>query len=109
MVHEAYDLNAPLMTAPGDAGERSLFSVDASNIVIEAVKPAEDGSDDVIVRLYEAKRMSTVCELATSLPVTAAASTDMLETTVLEELDCSDGSVALTFRPFEIKTLRLRL
>ena len=88
---------------------RVLFSVDAPNIVIEAVKPAEDGSDDLIVRLYEAKRMATLTTLNTSLPVAQASITDMLETTVTETLTCEDGKIGLTFWPFEIKTLRLRL
>ncbi|MBM3189605.1 MAG: alpha-mannosidase, partial [Chloroflexi bacterium] len=41
LVREAYDLNCPVMTAAGAAGERSLFSVDSANVVIETVKPAE--------------------------------------------------------------------
>jgi alpha-mannosidase len=109
VVQEGYDLNAPLMTAAGDAGTRSLFAVDAPNVVVETVKPAEDGSDDVVVRLYEAMRMTTTCTLTTSLPVTSAASTDMLEATSQEALNVEDGSVALSFRPFEVKTVRFKL
>jgi alpha-mannosidase len=36
--------------------------------VIEAVKPAEDGSDDISVRLYEAARSATRCTLRICLP-----------------------------------------
>ena len=108
VVREGYDLNAPLMTAPGNAGTRSLFAVDAANVVIDTVKPAEDGSNDIVIRLYEAKRMTTACRLTTSLPVAAAAATDMLERETVEVLVCVDGTVALTFRPFEVKTVRLR-
>jgi alpha-mannosidase len=82
--------------------------VDAANVVIETVKPAEDGSDDVIVRLYEAKRMATRCALVTTLPVTSAAQTDMLENPQ-SVLPLDGGKIALDFRPFEIKTLRLRI
>jgi alpha-mannosidase len=62
----------------------------------------------VIVRLYEAMRSATSCSLATTLPVKAAAQTDLLEdqTAVLA---CVDGKVALEFRPFEIKTVRLKI
>ncbi|MCD6286280.1 MAG: alpha-mannosidase, partial [Anaerolineae bacterium] len=109
VVFEGYDLNAPLRTAPGDAGTRSLFAVDAANVVIDTVKPAEDGSNDIVIRMYEAKRMTTACTLMTSLPVTAAVATDMLEREVMEDLVCQDGAVALAFRPFEVKTLRLGL
>ena len=67
------------LVAPGSAGQGSLFSLDAANIIIETVKPAEDGSRDVIVRLYEAMRTATRCTLTTSLPVKAAAETNLVE------------------------------
>jgi alpha-mannosidase len=109
LIIEGYRLNAPVLTVPGTAGEASLFSVSRPNVVIEAVKPAEDGSSDVIVRLYESKRTATVCTLKTALPVASAVETDMLESSVVEDLTYDDGSIDLVFRPFEIKTLRLRL
>ena len=108
VVREAYDLNCPVMMTPGAAGERSLFSVDAPNIIVETVKPAEDGSPDIIVRLYESKRMATRCALTTSLPVREAIQTDMLENGD-KKLPCRNGKVELEFRAFEVKTVRLRL
>jgi alpha-mannosidase len=108
VVQEAYDLNCPMPTAPGAAGEASLFSVDAPNVIVETIKPAEDGTDDVVVRLYESKRMTTRCTLSTTLPATQAVQTDMLEDEQ-EKLLLHDGKVALEFRPFEVKTVRLRL
>ena len=98
----------PVTTAPGSAGERSLLAVDAPNVVIETVKPAEDGSDDIVVRLYESKRASTRCTLSTTLPAKSAAETDMLEV-VKRELALVDGGLALEFRAFEVKTVRLRM
>jgi alpha-mannosidase len=108
VVREAYELNAPVTTAPGGGGEQSLIRVDAPNIIVETLKPAEDGSTDVVVRLYEAKHMATRATLTTALPVRAASQTNMLEEfeTVLP---CTAGKIALEFRPFEIKTVRLRL
>ena len=108
VVREAYELNCPVGTATGAAGERSLFSVDAPNIVVETVKLAEDGSGDIIVRLYEAKRMATRCTLTTSLSVASAQQADMLEN-VERALPHADGKLALEFRPFEIKTVRLAI
>lgn len=95
--------------SPGDTGTRSLFAVDAANVVIDTVKPAEDGSGDVVVRLYEAKCMTTACALSTTLPVTAAAATDMLERETVADLACEEGKVSLTFHPFEVKTVRFTL
>jgi len=109
LVREGYDLNAPLMTKAGNGGTHSLFTVDAPSVIVETVKPAEDGSDDVIIRLYEAMRTTTQCKLTTSLSVAEAWVTDMLEEETLERLECTEGVIPLTFRPFEIKTVRLRL
>ncbi|MEJ5310136.1 MAG: glycoside hydrolase family 38 C-terminal domain-containing protein [Anaerolineae bacterium] len=108
VVREGYDLNIPPLTAPGDAGTASLFAVDAPNVIIEAVKPAEDGSPDVIVRLYEAKRMATRATLTTALPVEAACLTDMLERPQ-DDVPVQDGQMVLDFRAFEIKTVRVTL
>jgi len=108
VVRQAYELNCPVLTISGNGGWRSLFTVDMPNIIIETVKPAEDGSGDVIIRLYESKRMATTCVLTTSLPATAAAQANMLEERQ-RRLKLSRGRVALAFRPFEIKTIRLVL
>ncbi|MCX6032857.1 MAG: glycosyl hydrolase-related protein [Chloroflexi bacterium] len=116
VVREAYELNCPVMTISGAAGARSLFSLSAPNVVLETVKLAEacpepgrrDGSEDVILLLYEAMRTATRCTLATSLPIESAAQTDLMEEGAVE-LSCDAGRIALDFRPFEIKTVRLRL
>ncbi|HEY3379689.1 MAG TPA: glycoside hydrolase family 38 C-terminal domain-containing protein [Armatimonadota bacterium] len=107
LVREGYELNIPVMSVSGAAGARSLFSVDARNVVIDTVKPAEDGSGDIVLRLYETMRTTTRCTLTTTLPVTAVHETDMLEEHGVP-LPLANGALALTFRPFEIKTVRLR-
>ncbi len=109
VVIEGYRLNAPVLTVPGTTQQTSLFSVSEPNIVIETIKPADDGSSDVIVRLYESKRTATACTLHTALPVASAVETDMLETSAIDTLSCDKGTIELMFRPFEIKTVRLTL
>ena len=111
LVREGYDLNVPVLTIPGDANEGSLASVrepgaHQSNVVVETVKPAEDGSGDTVVRLYESMGTATRCELRTALPMRSALATTMLEEKEAD-LEVKDGVVALEFRPFEIKTIRL--
>ncbi|HEX7434864.1 MAG TPA: glycoside hydrolase family 38 C-terminal domain-containing protein [Anaerolineaceae bacterium] len=109
VVKEAYDLNVPAMVVKGSASQEvSLFSLDADNVIIETVKPAEDGSSRLVVRLYEAMHMTTACQLMINLPVKRGVMTDMLENT-LTDLPISNGCVALTFHPFEIKTLAFDL
>jgi alpha-mannosidase len=105
VVREAYELNCPVMILPGEAGEASIFNLSDSNIILETVKPAEDGSKDIILRLYESKRALTRSILSTSLPVKKVIQTDMLER-FQRDLTIKKGKIALEFHPFEIKTLR---
>ena len=105
VVREGYELNIPATTAPGDGGEGSLLAVDAPNVVVETVKPAEDGSGDVVVRLYESARTATACRVRANWPAARVVETDLLETRQ-RPLPARGGAVALRFRPFEIKTLR---
>ena len=91
----------------------SLFSVDKDNIIPESVKLAEDGSGDVIVRLYESKKAWTETVFRMDLDAFGvnclrAAQCDMAEQET-EVLSADEGQVALKFGPFEIKTLRLKI
>ncbi len=108
VVREAYELNSPLLVLPGDGGKVSLFNLDAANIILETIKLAEDGSGDLILRLYEAKRNLTHCILSTPLSVNKASETDMLEK-FQADLSLKRGKIELDFRPFEIKTIRLKI
>lgn len=111
IIRQAYDLNVPALVVPGDGGQNTVFRLDADNIVIETAKPAEDGSGDIILRLYEAMRTATRCCLTTTLPIGMVRQTDMLENTlegVEAIVEVNDGRMELDFRPFEIKTLRLK-
>jgi alpha-mannosidase len=106
LVQAGYELNVPVRTADGGGGHRSFLSVDADNVVVETVKAAEDGSGDLVVRLYESMRTATDCTLSLGCDVKSAHTADMLESAD-EALTVSENQLALTFRPFEIKTLRL--
>ena len=72
------------------------------------MKPAEDGSGDVILRLYEAKKAAVDAKIRLGFQTQKAYLCDMLEN-ILEEVDITDGEVKLPFRTFEIKTLRVKL
>jgi alpha-mannosidase len=109
VVREAYDLNIPVQLVRGknQQAKGSFFSLDRENIVIEAIKPAEDNSGDLIIRLYEAMRTATRCTLQAFRPLGAAFQTNMLEEEQ-SRLEVNGQQLTLNFRPFEIKTLRLR-
>ena len=108
LVQQGYELNVPPLRAAGRAETRSLFSLDKSNIILDTVKPAEDGSGDLVLRLYESMSTRTCTRLALNLPVRAVQLTNMLEEKKAD-LVVKDDGVMLEFGPFEVLTLRLKL
>ena len=108
VVQRSYELNQPLLAVPGDSGTTSLFGVDNPAVIIDAVKEAEDGSGDLIVRLYESMRTAATCMLSSSLPIREARETDMMERNG-KPVRLRHGGMELSFRAFEIKTIRLRV
>lgn len=106
LIREAYDLNIRPRVIPGICKRTSMVGISAPGVILETLKQAEDGSGDLVLRLYEAFGTRTSCTLTVGLPAKAAHLTDMLETP-REELELRGGTIALEFRPFEIKTLRL--
>ncbi len=107
IIQQAYELNVPVTTARGAAETASLLSLDAGNVIVETVKPAEDGSGDLVIRLYESVHNATQCRLSVGLPFKQAFETNMLEGAA-KEIKAQNGSLRLKFRPFEIKTIRLK-
>lgn len=106
VIEEAYDLNVPMQVANGACPSFSALVLDEPNVFIDTVKPAEDGSGDVIVRMYEAKKADTRCALGVNIPAKKVWVCDMLENK-LEELTMEEGCVKLHFGTFEVKTLRI--
>jgi len=105
VVRDGYRLNNPVLVAPG-AVMPSAVSTDDPGVIVETVKPAENG-DGVIVRLYESLGRPAVTALRTGLPHRSARETNLMEL----PLDAGDRGVdlgRLEFTPFEIKTIHLQ-
>ena len=107
VVREGYALNVPLTQSAGRCPAHSLMQVDAPNVIIDTVKLAEDGSGDVIVRLYESKHAQTAATLSLGFPAAKAFVCDMLENPQ-QELAVNTNAVTLAMRAFEIKTVRIK-
>ena len=111
VIQRAYELNVPLrLTAtnahPGELpAQASFVQVDQPNIIVEAVKKAED-HDDLIVRLYESTGATTHAAVQFGSPVSAVSLVNLLEEAA-RPLPLSGNQVNLTFGPYEIQTLRL--
>ncbi|MBR3552851.1 MAG: alpha-mannosidase [Clostridia bacterium] len=106
VVHPAYMLNVPVVAAGGAADAAPFLTIDAPNVIAEAVKPAEDDSGAVVLRLYECEGSKTQTTVALSLPVKQAILTNLLED-AQADLPLQNGKLALTFSPFEVKTIKL--
>ena len=106
VIQEAYALNVPLIAAQTRRKDApvSWLSVDAPNVIVETIKPAEK-EPGAIVRLYEAANRFTRCALTGAFD--RVVETDLNESPVAKESHCS-GRVTATFKPFEIKTYRVR-
>jgi alpha-mannosidase len=120
-------LNAPLRLVTGTAADETVATVDgaaasppspivrltgrdsdvAAGVEVDAVKLADDGSGDLIVRIHEALGNRTRISVVTTDRVTAAWRCNLLEEPEAGE-EVGDGVVALTLRPFQLVTLRLR-
>ncbi len=104
VIRPAYELNVPLIVG-AVAGDQPLLSVSPPNIVVESIKPAEDGRG-YIVRLYEAERSS--CEATISF---GHAVSSVFRCNLIEEdegqLDLHENTARVMFRAFEIVSLRV--
>jgi alpha-mannosidase len=101
--------SSPTLTFFGDEApvekRRSYMSIDSPNIVISALKKAHD-EEAVVVRLYEVTGKKTTAQLQTTFPIKSARSTNLIETTS-SNLASKENAVKLSFRPYEIKTIKL--
>jgi alpha-mannosidase len=102
VIHDGYRLNNPLTIASG-VSLPSFASVGDPGVIIETIKPAENG-DGVVVRMYESLGRPTVTALRLSSPPARATVTDLLERPQhpadLERLELG---------PFEILTIHLEM
>lgn len=113
-VHRAAeDFNMPLRIVEGASGEgrsaatpAALLAVLTDGIAVEAVKEAEDGSG-VIVRLWETTGRHRAAEIELAPDLVHVDLVDLLEE-VVEALTVEPQTLRLSFKPFEIISLKLR-
>lgn len=112
LVEEAYSLNQPL---PAYLGKKSAipgkgtepFFIVSTGVKAQAVKMAEDGSGDLIIRLLETLGSHEKAEIRMEVPFEDICLCDLLERSQAEALAVIDGTVSMDFHPFEIKTVRV--
>ena len=84
----------------------SVISLDVPGALISAVKPADDGSDDIIVRLWETRGGRTNGVLTID-GMNAAQTCNALEDAGTPLSVSADGTLAIELQPFQIMTLRI--
>jgi alpha-mannosidase len=107
VIRPAYQLNSPPLLFKGAAAQNeseALVSLDSDHVICNHIKWAENDSAYVL-RLYEAEK--TACHLTLQFPAFVKR---VEEVNMLEEngsaLPLAGGKVALSLRPFEIKTIK---
>ncbi|MET0432793.1 MAG: glycoside hydrolase family 38 C-terminal domain-containing protein [Cellulomonas sp.] len=120
-VVDGYRANLPVREVRGGRDVAPLVTVDRPGAVVEAVKLADDGSGDVVVRLYEAHGGRARATVTAGFDAAGVAEVDLLEREVEPRAvvaGAGDGAagtagaagaaVALDLRPFQLVTLRFR-
>ncbi len=119
-VRRAYELNVPVVYVAGQKKATSIpivsatgitsssfIQADCTHIIVETVKPAEDG-ESLIVRLYEAHNQRGSGTLTFITPILSAQECNLLEEPI-NDVSCQGNTLSFQVRPFEIKTFRVRL
>ena len=111
-VRHGYEYNYPLtaVVTTAHAGslpaEHSFASVAPENVVLTAVKKAED-ANGLIFRAYEWAGKESTAEFHVPAGATGATVTNMMETAEGEPLTVTGGVVKAPIHPYEILTIRV--
>jgi alpha-mannosidase len=109
-VREGWRINLPERRLTGAGEVAPLVTVDREAVVVTAVKLADDGSGDVVVRFHEAHGGRALATLTTGFAATDVEATDLLERPLADtRAPRLDGDrITVRLRPFELMTLRLK-
>lgn len=89
-----------------DGCEMAGFAVEGDAVILETIKSADDGSGDIILRLYESLR--THAEATLHLPFAARVYGSAMDERETDGLLGEGSTIRLHLKPFEIRTLRVR-
>lgn len=105
IIRQGLELNVPVKVIPSTAADFSLINIDKSNVILDAMKLAEDGSGDIILRFYEAEKAAVSARIRTGL--NGKAWICDLRERKQEEISMENGVMDVTFSAFEIVTIRI--
>ena len=111
-IRRGYELNYKLIAIPAEKHsgslppEHSFVQVQAENVVLTAVKKAED-ADALILRFYEWAGKETDAVLRIPAGAESAAETNLMEKP-MGKLPLQSGAVTVHTKPYEIKTVLIQ-
>ena len=111
-IRRGYELNYKLIAVPTEKhegalpAEHSFVQTPAENVIVTALKKAED-DNELILRYYEWAGKESVVKLQLPPGAKAAAETDLMERSI-GSIPVKDGAVTLHTKPYEIKTVKVR-
>ncbi|MDQ0200265.1 alpha-mannosidase [Neobacillus ginsengisoli] len=105
-VQHAWELNNPLTYVEGQTQSFSLFSVNAQNVMVDAVKKGEN-DDCVIIRLHEFAGERGTVEITSDFNIKSWQESDLLERCISEKRENEEFSFHI--KPYEIKTFIVKI
>ena len=106
-VKQANLLNMPPLVLSGKsaAENKKLFTVNSENVIIDAVKQADNGSG-IILRLHECRGGKARINISSDYDVSSFTPCNLLEEPTGEEFN--GNSICTDFNPFEIKSFIIK-
>lgn len=89
----------------GNDTEISLCNIDSKNVVLDTVKPAQDGNG-IIVRMYEAETRHCNVKASFGFDYSKVIECNLMEVDE-QEIPCDGKEFAFSMKPHEVKTFRL--
>ena len=111
-VEHGYEFNYPLTAmqvaphAGAMPGEHSYASVSSPDVILTAMKKAED-SNALILRMYEVGGKSEQVKVGLPEGATSASVTNMMEKEAGADAPLSGGAATVSIHPYEILTLKV--
>ena len=111
-IRQGYELNYKLISLPSDkhqgllAAEHSFLQTQPENIIVTAMKKAED-EDAVVLRFYEWAGKDGDVTLQLPPGAQSAEETDLMEKPI-GSASLQNGRVTLHTKPYEIKTIKVQ-
>lgn len=84
---------------------RSFGCVEGDNVILDALKPAQDGRG-IIVRVYEAETRHCKASITLDLPYSKVIECNLMEVDE-QEIPCDNKKFTFKMKPHEVKTFRL--